>query len=145
MAWTKEQMQCIEPKNGIHNILVSAGAGAGKTATLVEKIIRGITTEQAMGINEILCVTFTREAAREMKERISLALEKMIRENPNNIWLKRQMALTETASIMTIDSFCLFVVRNNFNDIGLDPAFRIADEGELKPSRTDGFMGKSHG
>lgn len=77
MAWTKEQMQCIEPKNGIHNILVSAGAGAGKTATLVEKIIRGITTdEHSMGINEILCVTFTREAAREMKERISLALEK---------------------------------------------------------------------
>ena len=88
MAWTKEQMQCIEPKNGIHNILVSAGAGAGKTATLVEKIIRGITTdEHSMGINEILCVTFTREAAREMKERISLALEKMLREHPNNMIL----------------------------------------------------------
>ena len=132
MAWTKEQMQCIEPKNGIHNILVSAGAGAGKTATLVEKIIRGITTdEHSMGINEILCVTFTREAAREMKERISLALEKMLREHPNNIWLKRQMALTETAAIMTIDSFCLRLVKDHISDTDIDPAFRIADQAEL--------------
>lgn len=148
MAWTKEQMQCIEPKNGIHNILVSAGAGAGKTATLVEKIIRGITTEQAMGINEILCVTFTREAAREMKERISLALEKMIRENPNNIWLKRQMALTETASIMTIDSFCLRLVKDHISDTDVDPAFRIADPAELTvlwEKAMDEFLEKQYG
>lgn len=132
MAWTKEQMQCIEPKNGIHNILVSAGAGAGKTATLVEKIIREITSEkQDMGINEILCVTFTREAAREMKERIVLALEKLLRGQPNNLWLKRQLSLTETASIMTIDSFCLRLIKDHISDTEIDPAFRIADQAEL--------------
>lgn len=132
MAWTKEQMQCIEPQNGIHNILVSAGAGAGKTATLVEKIIREITSEkQDMGINEILCVTFTREAAREMKERIVLALEKLLRGQPNNLWLKRQLSLTETASIMTIDSFCLRLVKDHISDTEIDPAFRIADQAEM--------------
>lgn len=132
MAWTKEQMQCIEPKNGIHNILVSAGAGAGKTATLVEKIIRSITSgDKDMGINEILCVTFTREAAREMKERIVLDLEKMLHKQPNNAWLKRQLSLTETASIMTIDSFCLRLVKDHISEADIDPAFRIADPAEL--------------
>jgi len=132
MAWTKEQMQCIEPRNGIHNVLVSAGAGAGKTATLVETIIRSITNDSHdMGINEVLCVTFTREAAREMKERIIAAIEGMMRQEPTNVWLKKQLSLTETASIMTIDSFCLRLLKDHISDTDVDPAFRIADQAEL--------------
>lgn len=132
MGWTKEQMKCIDPKNGVHNILVSAGAGAGKTATLVEKIIKSITnSKQDTGINEILCVTFTRDAAREMKERIVEAVESMIRKHPNDIWLKKQLALTETASIMTIDSFCLRLIKDHISETDIDPAFRIADMAEL--------------
>jgi ATP-dependent helicase/nuclease subunit A len=132
MAWTKEQLSCIEPQNGIHNILVSAGAGAGKTATLVEKIIRSITKEDhEMGINEVLCVTFTRDAAREMKERIVAAIEVLLKKDMNNMWLQRQLSLTETASIMTIDSFCLRILKDYISETEIDPAFRIADQTEL--------------
>ena len=131
MAWTEEQMQCIQPKAGIHNILVSAGAGAGKTATLVEKITRGVISGN-VGINEILSVTFTRDAAREMKERIISAIEELLRKRPNDSWLKRQLALTETASIMTIDSFCLRIIKDHISETDIDPAFRIADQAELE-------------
>lgn len=132
MAWTKEQMQCIKPVNGIHNMLVSAGAGAGKTATLVEKIILSITSNNHdVGIDEILCMTFSREAAREMRERIINAVENMIHKYPHDVWLKKQLELVETASIMTIDSFCLRLIKEHISNVDIDPAFRIADSAEL--------------
>lgn len=131
IAFTPEQQQVIELRD--RNILVSAAAGSGKTAVLVERIIRMITDEsRPMDIDRLLVVTFTNAAAAEMRERISLAIGRKLEENPGNIHLQRQDSLLHNAQITTIDSFCLFIIRNNFNDIGLDPGFRVADEGELK-------------
>ena len=131
IAFTPEQQQVIELRD--RNILVSAAAGSGKTAVLVERIIRMITDEsRPMDIDRLLVVTFTNAAAAEMRERISLAIGRKLEENPGNIHLQRQASLLHNAQITTIDSCCLFIIRNNFNDIGLDPGFRVADEGELK-------------
>ncbi|MDE7331015.1 MAG: UvrD-helicase domain-containing protein [Lachnospiraceae bacterium] len=131
IAFTPEQQKVIELRD--RNILVSAAAGSGKTAVLVERIIRMITDEShPMDIDRLLVVTFTNAAAAEMRERISQAIGRKLEENPENIHLQRQVSLLHNAQITTIDSFCLFIIRNNFNDIGLDPGFRVADEGELK-------------
>ncbi|MBQ2901386.1 MAG: helicase-exonuclease AddAB subunit AddA [Agathobacter sp.] len=131
MKWTKEQQNVIEFRN--RNILVSAAAGSGKTAVLVERIIQKITDEtQPVDIDRLLVVTFTKAAAAEMRERIGNAIEKLLEEQPENENLRRQQTLLHNAQITTIDSFCLFVVRNHFEEIGLEPNFRIADPGEIK-------------
>lgn len=136
VTFTEEQLKAITLHD--RNILVSAAAGSGKTAVLVERIIRMITRkEDPVDIDRILVVTFTSAAAAEMRERISLAIERALLEDPENEHLQKQSTLLHNAKITTIDSFCLFVVKNNFNDIGLDPAFRIADEGELKLMKQD--------
>ncbi len=120
------------------NILVCAAAGSGKTAVLVERIIKMVTDEtERVDIDRLLVVTFTKAAASEMRERISRAIDKRLEEEPENRHLQRQAALLHNAQITTIDSFCLFIIRNNFNDIGLDPGFRVADEGELKLMKQD--------
>lgn len=131
VKWTKEQQQVIDGRD--RNILVSAAAGSGKTAVLVERIIRRITDmEHPVDIDNLLVVTFTKAAAAEMRERIGAAIEKACDANPDDSHLRRQSALVHNAMITTIDSFCLFVVRNHFEEIGLDPNFRIADEGEIR-------------
>ena len=131
MQWTEEQKNVIEFRN--RNILVSAAAGSGKTAVLVERIIKKITDEKnPVDIDKLLVVTFTKAAAAEMRERIGNAIEKLLEENPEDENLRRQQTLLYNAQITTIDSFCLFVVRNHFEEIGLDPNFRIADQGEIK-------------
>ena len=131
VSFTPEQKKVIELHH--RNILVSAAAGSGKTAVLVERIIRMITEgENPVDIDRLLVVTFTNAAAAEMRERISRAIDKRLEEDPLNVHLQKQASLLHNAQITTIDSFCLFVIRNNFNDIGLDPGFRVADEGELK-------------
>lgn len=136
LEFTPEQQQVIKLHD--RNILVSAAAGSGKTAVLVERIIQMISSEeQPVDIDRLLVVTFTNAAAAEMRERISHAIEIKLGEQPENLHLQRQSALLHNAQITTIDSFCLFVIRNNFNDIGLDPGFRIADEGELKLMKQD--------
>ncbi|MEG1877418.1 MAG: helicase-exonuclease AddAB subunit AddA [Lachnospiraceae bacterium] len=136
ISFTPDQYRVIEQRNS--NILVSAAAGSGKTAVLVERIVRLITEEtHPVDIDRLLIVTFTNAAASEMRERISRALSDKLEEDPTNVHLQKQMTLIHNAQITTIDSFCLFVIRNNFNDIGLDPAFRIADEGELRLLRKD--------
>lgn len=130
-SWTKEQQNVIDFRD--RDILVSAAAGSGKTAVLVERIIQRITdASQPIDIDELLVVTFTKAAAAEMRERIGVAIEKACEENPDDAHLRRQSALIHNAMITTIDSFCLFVVRNHFDEIRLDPNFRIADEGEIK-------------
>ena len=131
MKWTKEQQSVIDLRD--RDLLVSAAAGSGKTAVLVERIISRITRDESpLDIDQLLVVTFTRAAAAEMRERVSAAVGKLCEEQPENSHLRRQSALVHNAEITTIDSFCLFVVRNHFEDIGLDPNFRIADEGEMK-------------
>lgn len=134
--FTPEQKQVIELHNC--NILVSAAAGSGKTAVLSERIVQMVCRkEDPVDIDRLLIVTFTNAAAAEMRERISQAILKRLAEDGENEHLQRQAALLHNAQITTIDSFCLFVLRNNFEDIGLDPGFRVADEGELELLRQD--------
>lgn len=128
--WTPEQNQVITLRN--RNILVSAAAGSGKTATLVERIIRRVTSDTPpVDIDRLLIVTFTRAAAAEMRERIGNAIEEKRRRQPENIHLQKQALLLHSAQITTIDSFCLSVIRDYFHEIDLDPVFRVAEEEEL--------------
>ena len=127
--WTKEQKRAIQEKGS--NILVAAAAGSGKTTVLVERIIQKIIKDK-IDIDRLLIVTFTNAAASEMRERILNALYKKIDEDPNDAHLQRQIVLLNKASICTIDSFCLDVVKNNFYEIGISPNFRIADNTELE-------------
>lgn len=127
--WTKEQLAAIEARNC--NLLVAAAAGAGKTAVLVERIIRMITDKNhPLDIDTLLVVTFTNAAAAEMRSRIGNAISRVLEENPSSNMLQRQLTLLNKASITTIHSFCLEVIRSNFQKIDIDPAFRIADETE---------------
>ena len=140
VSWTTEQQQVIDLRN--RNILVSAAAGSGKTAVLVERIVKIITDKNhPVDIDHLLIVTFTNAAAAEMRERIGNAIEKALDEQPGDEHLLRQLTLIHNAQITTIDSFCLYVVRNHFHEIDLEPNFRIGDEGELKLLRED-VLGK---
>lgn len=136
IEFTDEQLKVINTHG--RNVLVSAAAGSGKTAVLVERIIRMITRkENPLQIDRLLVVTFTEKAAGEMRDRIGKAIEKELKESPDNEHLQAQAALLYKAQISTIHSFCLNIIRNNFNKIGLDPSFRIADEAELKLMEED--------
>lgn len=127
--WTNEQLEAITDKSG--NLLVAAAAGAGKTAVLVERIIRRITDPaDPVDIDRLLVVTFTNAAATEMRERIGEAISQALEREPDNRRLQRQMALLGKACITTIHSFCLEVIRSNFQYLDIDPGFRIADETE---------------
>lgn len=130
MTWTTEQQQVIDTRG--RNLLVSAAAGSGKTAVLVERIIQMVTDpEHPVDIDRLLVMTFTNAAAAEMRERISDALEKRLDDHPGDRNLERQMTLINHAKITTIDSFCLSLLREHFNELDIDPGFRIGDEGEL--------------
>lgn len=127
--WTKEQLDAIDTQGS--NLLVAAAAGAGKTAVLVERIIRKITDSQnPVDIDRLLVVTFTNAAATEMKERIGDALSSALEKDPESEILQRQLALLNRASITTIHSFCLEVIKNNFHRLEIDPNFRIANQTE---------------
>lgn len=138
MTWTESQKKVIDRRE--RNILVSAAAGSGKTAVLVERIIQKITQDK-VDIDKLLIVTFTNAAAAEMRERIRDAIEKKLEEEPEDTHLQRQFTLVHNAQITTIDSFCLYVIRNYFYKIDLEPNFRVADEGELSLLRSD-VLGK---
>ena len=136
MTWTSEQKQVIDLRD--RSLLVSAAAGSGKTAVLVQRIIERICDEShPVDIDRLLVVTFTNAAAGEMRERVQAAIAKRVEENPDNTHLRRQEVLAGHAHITTIDSFCLSVLREHFQEIELDPGFRIADEGELKLLQAD--------
>ena len=127
--WTNEQLQAIETRRC--NLLVAAAAGSGKTAVLVERIIRIITNEEnPVDIDKLLVVTFTSAAASEMRERIASAISKSLEKSPNSKNLQRQLTLLSRANITTMHSFCLDVIKNYFYTIDLDPSFRIGDETE---------------
>ena len=136
MKWTEEQQKVITLCD--RNILVSAAAGSGKTAVLVQRILSKIMDpEKPVDIDRLLIMTFTRAAAGEMRERIEKALDQALAADPDNEHLQRQMMLIHTAQITTIDGFCSYVIRNYFHLIGLDPGYRTADEGELKLLQED--------
>ena len=128
VEFTTEQQAVIDARDC--NILVSAAAGSGKTAVLVERIIGMVLA--GLDVDHLLVVTFTKAAAAQMKEKITAAIQEKLAQDPDNEHLQKQETLIHNAQITTIDSFCQYVIRNNFNTIGLDPSFRVADEGELK-------------
>ena len=136
VKFTEEQQQVIDLRN--RNILVSAAAGSGKTAVLVERIITRLTKDdRPLNVDELLIVTYTEAAAAEMKERIHHAIEKALEEEPDNVHLQRQSTLIHQAQITTIHKFCLSVIRDHFHTIDLDPSFRVGEEGELKLLKHD--------
>ena len=136
IEYTKEQQQVIDLRN--RNILVSAAAGSGKTAVLVERIITRLTKdENPLNIDELLVMTYTEAAAAEMKERIRLAIEKALEENPEDLHLQRQSTLVHQAQVTTIHGFCLSVIKEYFHTINLDPGYRVADNGELELMKRD--------
>lgn len=136
ISFTEKQQHVIDARG--RNLLVSAAAGSGKTAVLVERIVNLVSdSEHPVDIDRLLVVTFTNAAASEMRERISRALSDRLAADPENEHLQRQTTLLHNAKITTIDSFCLFVLRNQFHTIGLDPGFRIAEEGEDKLIRQE--------
>lgn len=136
MTWTPEQKAVIDLRE--RNILVSAAAGSGKTAVLVERIV-GMLTDAAhpIDIDQLLVVTFTKAAAGEMRERIGRAIDGLLEKNPEDEHLMRQQTLIYNAQITTIDSFCNDILHNYFHLIGLDPDYRVADEGEQKLLKAD--------
>ena len=136
VKWTKEQEKVINLRN--RSLLVSAAAGSGKTAVLVQRIISMVTDEtDPLDIDRLLVVTFTNAAAAEMRERVGAAIENALEQDPYNQHLQRQLTLVHNAQITTIDSFCIRILRDHFHKIDLEPGFRIADEGELKLLRED--------
>lgn len=136
MEYTIDQQKVIRLHH--RNLLVSAAAGSGKTAVLVERIVQMLLQkEHPVDIDRLLVVTFTKAAAAEMRERISIAIEKQLTEQPENEHLEKQAALLHHAQITTIDSFCQSVLRNNFDRIGLDPGFRVADQNEIRLMKED--------
>ena len=134
--WTSKQQEVIDSRN--RNLLVSAAAGSGKTAVLVERIIQMISEgDRPLDIDQLLVMTFTNAAAAEMRERIGAAVEQKLKERPEDEHLWLQAALIPQAQITTIDSFCLNIIRSHYNSLDIDPAFRMGDEGELSLLRGD--------
>lgn len=129
VKWTKEQRQVIESRNT--NLLVSAAAGSGKTAVLIERIIELVLDEKnPIDINKLLVVTFTKLAASEMRERVSKAIEKKLEENPENEHLQKQLLLLSGADITTIDSFCKDVLISYAHLVDLDSNIKVIDPSE---------------
>lgn len=136
MKWTEAQESIIEARDS--NLLVSAAAGSGKTAVLVARIIGRITDEQnPLSLDRLLVMTFTRAAAAEMRERIGKALRERLAQDPGNRFLQLQKAILPRAQITTIDGFCQFLIRQQYQALDIDPGFRVGDEGELRLMRGD--------
>ncbi len=130
MKWTIDQEKIIDARDC--NLLVSAAAGSGKTAVLVERIIRMISDkDNPINVDELLVVTFTKAAAAQMRDKITIALEKMLEQEPANEHFIRQLNYIHKANILTIDSFCYQVVKEYFHAIGIDPGVRVGETGEL--------------
>ncbi len=130
VSWTTDQQKAISLRQ--RNLLVSAAAGSGKTAVLVERITEmAVDPKNPVDIDRMLVMTFTNAAAAEMRERVQAAIEKRRAADPGNERLELQSILVSRAQITTIDSFCLNLIREYYNCLDLDPAFRMGDEGEI--------------
>lgn len=129
--WTPEQKKAIDSRDG--TVLVSAAAGSGKTAVLVERVIRRLTDkEKPCSADRLLIVTFTRAATQQMRERISQAINEELRKNPADEHLKRQLIMLPFAKISTIDSFCNDIVKENFHELELSPDYKMLEGAQLK-------------
>lgn len=134
--WTNAQQKVIDARD--KNILVSAAAGSGKTAVLVERIINRILDKKnPIDIDKILVVTFTNAAAAEMRERILKAIDSELEKNPDNEHLQKQQTYIHNASITTIHSFCLNLIKEHFDEIDLEPSVRVAEETEIELLKSD--------
>ena len=134
--WTPKQQEIICNRN--RDLLVAAAAGSGKTAVLIEHIRSLLTDpEHPVDVDHLLVLTFTRAAAEEMRERLARALDDCLEQHPDDKRLQKQQMLLHHAHISTIDSFCMWLVKNYFHRLDLDPDFRLTDEGEEKLLRAD--------
>lgn len=135
-TWTPGQRDAIEARGG--TLLVSAAAGSGKTAVLVQRVIERLTDERhPTDADRLLVVTFTKAAAAEMKDRIGAQLSLLLEQDPYNVRLQRQQILLAHAQISTIHSFCSELVRENFYKLDVSPDFRILDDAEMTLLRND--------
>lgn len=135
-TWTDDQWKAIMAKE--QDILVAAAAGSGKTAVLVERIIQKVISEtEPLNVDQLLVVTFTNASAAEMRHRIGEALEKAIDQDPKSVHLRKQLSLLNRASISTLHSFCLEVIRKYYYQIDIDPGFRMADQTEAQLLRDE--------
>jgi ATP-dependent helicase/nuclease subunit A len=132
-AFTSQQSAAI---HGAGNLLLVAGAGTGKTHTLIARCLRLILAER-ISVENILMVTFTEAAAAEMRGRLRAELLKQQIERPDDEWLAQQLALLDTAAIGTLHSFCLQLAREHFHELGLDPQFNILDESQTRPMQRE--------
>ncbi|MBE6852045.1 MAG: helicase-exonuclease AddAB subunit AddA [Ruminococcus sp.] len=131
MAWTKEQEAAISARGS--SVLVSAAAGSGKTSVLVERLIRQLSdSTEKIPADRMAIVTFTKDAAAEMKQRLTAALAELIEKQPDNHWLNSQQLLLQSAKIATIHSFCFELIRDNVHELELSGSFRIMDESEAR-------------
>jgi ATP-dependent helicase/nuclease subunit A len=134
--WTQSQQDAISARDG--TLLVSAAAGSGKTAVLVQRVIERITDENhPTDADRLLVVTFTKAAAAEMSSRIAVEISKLLEADPFNVRLQRQQILLTRAHISTIHSFCSEMIRENFYKLGISPDFRILDDNEMDLLRSD--------
>ena len=131
IVWSQEQMQAIKEKG---HILVSAAAGSGKTAILIERLIN-IVLKDNIDIDKLIVLTFTNAAASEMKQRFQKALQKEIEKNPHSKHLKKQLKLLPNAHISTIHSFCYSLIRENFYNLNISPKIQITSEEEISALR----------
>ena len=133
--WTKEQSEVISHRKG--NLLVSAAAGSGKTAVLVEHVIdRLLDKEHPISLSSVVLMTFTEAAASEMKERIKARLKEAFLEN-RDPHIEREIAELPNANISTIDAFCKRLIEENYTSLGIEPNFRIGEKNELALLKED--------
>ncbi len=129
VKWNEGQLTAIEARNT--SVMVSAAAGSGKTAVLVERLLRILSdTEHKVSADRIVVVTFTNDAAAQMKQRLSEALAKAVEENPSNSWLAHQQSLINSARISTIHTFCFDMIRENLQSLSSSAGFKILDEAD---------------
>lgn len=130
VKWTKNQQLAIDARGG--DVLVSAAAGSGKTAVLVERVLRMLTDPvNPVSIDRLLIVTYTRAAAAQLKDRISAKLSELILANPDNRFYRRQLVLLSRAHISTVDSFCSDICREFFHELDIPRDYKIAEQGQL--------------
>ena len=127
MAWTEQQQNAIDARDS--SIIVSAAAGSGKTAVLTERLVKLLSDpESGVRADRIIVVTFTNDAAAELKKRLDSKLRALINERPDDRYLMKQQTLLQSAKISTINSFCFDLLRDNLTDEGITSGFTVLDD-----------------